>query len=342
MQPQLSVIIVTWNCKDFVLQCLRSIYQTAADLVLEVIVVDNASHDGTVEGIREDFPTVEVIASETNMGFPKANNVGLARAKGRFFLVLNPDTEVLQGTLQRSISFLEDNPVYGCVGVKTLFPDGQVQFHCARQFPTLRSLIFATFFLDKIFPQVQLFRSPDMPFWDHQDSRDVEMIQGAYMLFPRQVYDKIGALDETIPMFFEDAEYCLRILKNGYKIRYLGDVAMTHHVGRSSAMAAPYWIASLRYESLYLFLAEYQGKKAATAYVIFLLLLSPLKLLSVPLLAVGVRVFKGKKKFRALLNETIAGWLWSLSNLFSIAGWKPWEFTQRIASTGRYHRSSTR
>jgi hypothetical protein len=273
-------------------------------------VVDNASSDNTTAAISEAFPLVQMIASPVNLGFPKANNIGFARARGRYLLALNPDTQLLKGALQLPMHFLESHAGYGCVGVKTLLPSGKVQYHCARQFPTLRSFVFGSFFLDKIFPSIRFFRSPDMPYWDHEDSKDVEMIQGAYMMFRRDIYKEIGGFDERIPMFLEDGEYCLRLSRHGCKIRYLADAAIIHYVGQSTGKSDPRRIASLRYEANYLFLREYQGGVAAVLYMFFIFFETPLKLLLLPFFSLGLRIKSGNSRLRLYFWETVTGWLW--------------------------------
>jgi GT2 family glycosyltransferase len=315
--PLLSIIIVSWNCKGIVLKCLESIFRTCGSLEIEIIVIDNASSDGTAEAVRKNYPEVVLIASDVNFGFPKANNVGFAKAKGKYLLALNPDTIVEPGSLETCVRFLDENESYGCVGVKTVLPNKKIQYHCARQFPTLRSFVFGYFFLDKIFPRVRFFRSPDMPFWDHKESRDVEMIQGAFMMFRKNIYEKIGGFDERLPMFLEDGEYCLRLSRHGYKIRYLADVSITHFVGQSTEQSKPRWIASLRYEANYIFLREYQRSPAAFLYLFFVFIASPLRAALLPLFSFALWVKSGNGRLRLYFWETITGWLWFVRKIFS-------------------------
>jgi len=283
---------------------------------LEVIVVDNASSDRTAESIAVEFPQVEVIQASTNLGFPKANNLGFAQATGEFILALNPDTVVHEGSLYACVNFLRQNPDYGCVGVKTLLPDGKIQYQCARQFPSLRSFGFSLFFMDKIFPRVQIFRSSDLPFWDHNDSRDVQLLQGSFMMFRKSIYDEIGGFDERIPMFLEDGEYCLRLFRNGYKIRYMSDVSITHHVGQSTAKSEPVWIAKLRYEANYLFLIDYQGRLSGFLYILFVLFGTPIKILLLPLFEIGLRIRKQNSRIKLYFWETTSGWIWLFDKFF--------------------------
>ncbi len=227
---ELSIVIVNWNSWEYIDKCLSSIRKHAADISLEIIVIDNNSSDNSVENIRKYYPYVKLIAERDNHGFPKANNIGFDIAKGKYILALNPDTEIKSFTLQKSIEFLDKNISYSCVGVKTLKENGKIQYHCARKFFTLKGALSSYLLLDKMLPYIKFFDSPDMAYWDHKSSREVDMISGAYMMFRKSMYKKIGGFDTTIPMFYEDNEYCLRIWLSGYKIYYLAGYFVVRYI----------------------------------------------------------------------------------------------------------------
>jgi hypothetical protein len=278
-----------------------------------VIVVDNASTDGTAEFIRSSYPDVKLVVNETNLGFPRANNLGFSLASGQYLLVLNPDTEIHEQTIQRSIAFLDEYLDYGCVGVKTRKPTGEIQMSCARQFPTPFGIISVVSLLDKVFPR--LFVSQDMTFWDHESSRDVDMLQGSYMMIRKEIIELHGGFDERLSMFLEDSEFCLRLARNGYKIRYLAEVEITHHMGKSTGKAVQEWIATLRFEGFYLFIKELYGSRTAKQLVRMIMVLLPIRLLYLPIACLYIYTLKRENRLRLYLSETIAGIKWSIAKL---------------------------
>ena len=231
--PDLSVIIVTWNVRDLTLECLDALEQHSGSLDVEAIIVDNASTDGTVAAVRSAFPGVTLIANGGNVGFPAANNDGLAQARGRYVLYLNPDTAVGEGTLERCVRELEGDPTVGMVGSRMMLPDGRVQYEGARRDYRLRHLLWEAFYLQELFTRNSVFAHQLMGDWDHLGNRDVEAILGAFMMVRRDLADDIGGLPDEVFMFHEDLAFCLRVRAAGYRIRYLGDVETLHHVGAS-------------------------------------------------------------------------------------------------------------
>jgi len=309
--PILSIIIVNWNSWEVLRNCLESLRQHAADVAHEIIVIDNHSADASVANLRQDYPEVTLLALDTNVGFPKANNLGFVQARGKYFLTLNPDTTVHPGAIQESIRFLDHHPDYGCVGVKTLKPNGKVQSCCARQRPTLRGVMANILMLDKVIPSAAWLKSVDMTFWDHEDSRDVDMLSGSYMMFPRTIYETLGGLDERVLMFLEDVEFCLRLRKNGFRIRYLGEVSIVHHVGQSTAKAAPRPIAELRYRAWQMVIEECYGPRAAKRFAWLLLPVLLLKFLLLPMLCLGMYLKNRENRFVKEVSETAYALLWA-------------------------------
>ena len=235
--PDVSVIIVTWNVRDLTLECLKSLDQRSGSLDVEAIVVDNASTDGTVTAVRSAFPGVTLIANGGNIGFPAANNDGLAQAHGRHVLFLNPDTKVGEGTLERCVRELDHDSTVGMVGCQMTLPDGSVQYEGARRAYRLRHVVWEAFYLHELFPRSALFAHQLIGDWDHQGSRDVEAILGAFMMVRRELARAIGGLPDDVFMFHEDLGFCLRVRAAGYRIRYLGEVKTLHHVGASRGSA---------------------------------------------------------------------------------------------------------
>ena len=312
----LSIVIVNWNSWDYLKKCLESIRQYVAEINVEVVVVDNASGDHSVANIQTFFPEVKLIALEKNYGFPKANNLGFAQTRGKYLLALNPDTEIKAGTLQLSLKFLEEHPEYGCVGVKSLHSSGEIQISCARKFPSLTGIVLQLMFLDKIFPKINLEYNMDMPAWDHQSSRDVDMIAGFYMMFPRSLYKEIGGFDERVLMFLEDIEYCIRIWDRGYKIRYLADVEIVHHGGKSTDQAVPDWISFLRYEAYYVLINDLYSPKVGNQFPYLLLIFLPIKLMMLPFLCYWLYMKKKERRLSLYFFETLGGLKWCMRKIF--------------------------
>lgn len=264
--PVLSIITVTsMGIRDLILRSLRSIYERAApDLPLEVFVVDNASNDGTVQAIREQFPQVTVIENELNVGFSPANNQALALARGEYVLFLNPDTEVGEGTLQACVAALENDASIGMVGCRIMYPDGRVQYEGGRRAYTVSQIVWESLYLHMFFPSHPVFAAQVMGDWDHRDTRDVEALSGAFMFVRREIANRLGGLPTEVFLYHEDHSFCLRVRRLGYRIRYLGDVEMIHYTNQSTKRSTARW-GLLEGEVKTRLVRENQGAVAAFA-----------------------------------------------------------------------------
>jgi GT2 family glycosyltransferase len=228
----LSICLVSWNTRNLLLDCLNSIFKNSDDLKLEVFVIDNNSFDGSAKMVEQMFPIVRLIANQKNNGFAVANNQGIELAKGRHLLLLNPDTIVLPGALQKMIHFLDDTPNAGAVAAKLYNTDGTLQYS-VRRFPTLLTPFTEnSILLDS--PIISHFtRKSRMYEWDHNSLREVEQPAGAAFMIKRPVIETLGTLDYHYHMFFEDVDLCYRIRRNGWKIYYLPEAGIIHHGGQS-------------------------------------------------------------------------------------------------------------
>lgn len=234
LDPTLSVIIVAWNIRELLIPCLDALYAQAGDVSFEVLVVDNASADGTVEAVRRRFPDVVIIENPANVGFPKANNQALRLARGRYVLFLNPDTEVGPGTIEACVAELERDPDIGMVGCRLDLPDGSIQYDCARNPYLLRHLAAELLWLHMLLPRNRFFAHHVIGEWDHLDTCDVEAICGAFMMVRRSVAEAVGGLPDELFMYHEDAAFCLRVRRTGWRIRYLADVWTKHYFQKST------------------------------------------------------------------------------------------------------------
>lgn len=261
-RPDLTVVIVTWNVRQLTLNCLDTLFNGSEGVDLEVIVVDNASVDGTVESVEARYPDVELVRNRENVGFPRANNQGLRQARGRHVLFLNPDTEVGEGTIAACVQELDRNPDVGMVGCRLMYPDGTVQYEGGRRAYRLGHLVREALYLHMFFPRHSLFAHQLMGSWDHRDTRDVEAISGAFMMARRDLARTVGGLPEDLFMYHEDLSFCLRVRKAGYRIRYLGNVE-TIHFTRQSARKSRADLDLLEGECKIRLIEEFQGPKVA-------------------------------------------------------------------------------
>lgn len=234
--PDASIIIVSWNVRDLLAACLRTIQANAGTLDLEIIVVDSASTDSTPAMIREQFPTVRLLAQTENVGFTRGNNIGLKAATGRTMLLLNPDTEIVADALPVMVAYLDVHPEISVVGPHTLNSDGTTQ-SSKRRFPTLLTGIFESTHLQKLAPRGLLdrFYTNDIP---DTAIAQVDWVQGSAILFRREVYDKIGGLDESYVMYSEEVDWCKRAHNAGFQLVYLGSASIIHHGGKSTEQAS--------------------------------------------------------------------------------------------------------
>lgn len=233
----LSVIIVSWNVADLLAACLDSVYGSLdrSALDAEIIVVDSASGDNSVAMLRGRYPAVQLLACSDNIGFASANNLGLQRARGRYILLLNPDTEVLGDALRRLVEELETTPRVGAVGPRTLNSDGTTQ-STRRRFPTLLTACFESTWLQPWAPR-ELLRAYRVEERDDDDCFDVDWVQGSALMLRREVYEEIGGLDPEYVMYSEELDWCRRAKEAGWRVRYVGDAGIVHHGGRSSEQA---------------------------------------------------------------------------------------------------------
>jgi O-antigen biosynthesis protein len=230
----LSIIIVNYNVKEFLQNLIYSIEKAAGSLRYEIIVVDNASSDGSVEFICEKFPNVILIANQENVGFSRANNMGLKIAKGKYHLLLNPDTLVQENTFTEMIRFFEENPETGLAGCKILNPDGTLQLACRRSFPGPWTSFSKVTGLSTLFPNSRIFARYNLTYRDENETYEVDAVSGSFMMIKREVYEKIGGLDEQFFMYGEDLDWCYRIQKGGYKVYYVHTTQIIHYKGEST------------------------------------------------------------------------------------------------------------
>jgi len=264
----LSVIIVNWNVKELLRECLNSIQGQFGGLNGEVIVVDSASSDGSQAMVKEEFPWVRLIANDENLGYPRGNNLGITASSGRHVLILNPDTVLLNNTLPVMVDYLNNHIDVGVVGPQLLNPDGSVQ-SSRRRFPTLLTGLFESTWLEPLVPDSLLSRYYVLDLPDDEEN-DVDWVTGACMMVPRRILDHVGLFDEAYFMYSEELDLCRRVCVAGWRIVYLPEAQVVHHVGKSSEQAVTARHVNFQQAKLRYF-RKHHGRLAAGTLRLFLL-----------------------------------------------------------------------
>lgn len=230
----LSVIIVSYNTKDLLKRTIESVIRTVNKIEYEIIVIDNASGDGSCDMVTECFPEVVLIKSEKNEGFACANNKGIKIARGRYVLLLNSDTVVTDKCIEMCINYMDIHSDIGVLGCKVILPDGKLDHACKRGFPTPRASLSYILKLDKLFKNNKKFGQYDMTYVGEDEISEVDAVMGAFMIVRREAILEIGGLDEDFFMYGEDIDWCYRIKEKGYKVVYYPEGEIIHYKGSSS------------------------------------------------------------------------------------------------------------
>ena len=231
---QLSVIIVNYNVKNILRDCLLSVQKAAHSIDTEIIVADNASSDGSVQMLKAEFKDVKLIANTQNIGFSKANNQGIAQAQGQYILLLNPDTLVYENTFEECLNFSTQTNNCGGIGVQMLDANNQFLKESKRGFPTPWASLCRLSFLNKLFPNSALFNGYYLGHLNKDDNHQVEVLSGAFIWLKKSIIDEVGGLDEAYFMYGEDIDFSYRIQHAGYHNYYLGTVPILHYKGEST------------------------------------------------------------------------------------------------------------
>ncbi len=258
-QPDISIVIVNYNVKDFLYQCLKSIEAASGDIVIETFVVDNNSTDGSMVLLPKHFPSVTFIPLEHNIGFGKANNVAIQKAKGQYILLLNPDTLLSENTLKAMMSYMEKQPKIGIAGCKVLNEDGTFQASCRRGFPTPWASLCKLFYLEKLFPKSSLFAQYSQSFRSADDSYYVDAISGCFMFCRNEVLQQLQGFDPEFHMYGEDIDLCYRANGMEWKTGYFHETTIIHYKGKSTKRSSLNEIRVF-YDAMEIFAKKHFGK----------------------------------------------------------------------------------
>lgn len=266
MGIKLSIIIVNYNVKYFLEQCLNSVRKSTKGITSEIFVVDNNSVDGSLKMLREKFPGVELIANKNNVGFSKANNQAIQKASGEYILLLNPDTVVEDDTFKKCIDFMDDHQDAGGLGVMMLDGKGKFLPESKRGFPSPATSFFKAFGFSKLFPKSRLFGKYHLGYLDKNKTHQVDVLAGAYMMLRKSVLDEIGYLDEDFFMYGEDIDLSYRIIKAGYKNYYFPGTRIIHYKGESTKKSTINYVF-IFYNAMVIFAKKHFSKQNAWIYI---------------------------------------------------------------------------
>ncbi len=242
---QLSIVILNYNSKDFLLPCIQGIVKHTQSLDFEIIIVDNKSSDTSVAYIKEKilprFKQVRLIEAPHNKGYAYGNNLGIQEARGEYVLIMNPDIVIWENALTRMVAYMDAHPRVGIAGPRLLSPDGSLQYFCYR-FPSPEVFLYRRTPLARFSFAQKVIQKYLMMDWDHKDTRAVDWIQGSCMIVRKQAIEEVGLMDERYFLFLEDTDWCRRFWKKGWEIHYIADIEIIHYHSRASATTRFYQV----------------------------------------------------------------------------------------------------
>ncbi len=305
----LSIICVNWNSVDYLLECIPSIYEYTRGISFEIIVVDNASPVGDVNVLKQRFPDITLIRSKRNLGFARANNLGVRHAKGACVLFLNPDTKLVSSALNTMLRSLKSLPDAGVVGCKLLNGDLSIQTSCIMLYPTILNQ----------FLQVEYFRLRWPSLWgigplfsDSPTPAKVEAISGACMLMRREVFEEVGMFSEDYFMYAEDLDLCYKVARNGFSNYYVGEATIVHYAGKSSPQD---WQTVMKLRSELRFCVKNYGWFYGAVFRTALMVNAVARLLVI----VVLRLFRDESKHKEALRSAAAKWRAVIRALLTLA-----------------------
>jgi len=260
---QLDACIVSWRTRDFLRACLRSL--VGRPELAQIIVVDNASQDGTAEMVRREFPAATLIVNEHNQGYAAASNQALQASRAPFLLLLNPDTQVQQGALAVLLEVFSEDPGAGAVAPQLLFPDRSLQHSC-RSFPEPAPLLYHALGLSRLFPRSPIFARYRMTYWDHNTRREVDQPMASALALRRAALEQVGPLDEDFPLYFNDVDLCYRLRQAGWRIIFEPRAKVIHHYGQSTRQVRPAAVIESHRGLIRFYQKHYRGRVSWPAY----------------------------------------------------------------------------
>jgi hypothetical protein len=268
--PRFDVCVVTWRTRELLRGCLRSL--SGRPEVGQVVVVDNASGDGTVEMVQANFPGVTLIANDRNLSFATGSNQALRATTSPFVLLLNPDTEVRPGALRVLLNALREDPRIGAVAPQLILPDGSVQ-RSVRGFPEPAAIAYEASGLARLFPRRPAVNQYRLRDWDHTTRRDVDQPMASALGLRRAALDQVGLFDEAFPLYFNDVDLCYRLRQAGWRIVFVPEAKVAHCYGQSSTwQVRPRAILDSHRSLIRFYRKHYRGRVSRSSYLTAVLL----------------------------------------------------------------------
>lgn len=265
-----SVIIVNYNTCDLLRECLNSVVR--ASTPKEIIVIDNASTDGSVQMVKTEFPDVLLIMNDKNERFAKPNNMAMKIAKGRYYFLLNSDATILPNTLDVLLNYMETHSEVGVCAPQLIYPDGSIQPSC-RGFITLWTHFCDMLVLDRIFPNSKIFAKSEMTYFDHRSIKEVDHIMAAAILIRREAIMDAGMFDEKLSINYNDLDLSYRIRQKGWKIVFFPETQVIHHHSKTTKMMnQQFELFSELYSNVFYYFKKHYGKYSVVIYKLFMII----------------------------------------------------------------------
>jgi len=266
---KLSIIIVNYNVRHFLEQCLHSVKKAIKNTEAEVFVVDNNSVDGSSKMVMEKFPEIHLIENDKNLGFSKANNQAIKKARGKYILLLNPDTVVEEDTFEKCLAFMDQHQEAGGLGVKMIDGKGNFLPESKRALPTPSVAFYKIFGLTRLFPKSKIFSKYHLGYLNKDEIHAIEILPGAFMMLRKAVTDEIGMLDESFFMYGEDIDLSYRIIKAGYKNYYYPEATIIHYKGESTKKGSINYVMMF-YKAMIIFANKHFSRKNAAVFSVLI------------------------------------------------------------------------
>jgi GT2 family glycosyltransferase len=303
----LSIVIVTWNCKKYIAECLDSLRSHAQDPQVEIIVVDNASWDGTPEFIRETHPNVLLIESKENLGFAKGNNVGLRKTTGEYICLINPDVRVFEGCIEKMLEYMKENPRIGLLGPRMIAPDGK-SYRSYMGAPTLWRLFCRALALDDLFPQSKLFAGFLMSYFKRDQIAEVDILNGWFWMTRRAAFNEVGPLEETLFMYGDDLDWSKRYRDAGWNVVYFPVAESLHHGGATTARAPIRFSVEMQKANFQYWQKNY-GRASQLVYLAIIWIHQMSRVAGYSLLLLGSKAKRSEAAFKIKRSLACARWV---------------------------------
>jgi GT2 family glycosyltransferase len=307
----ISIVIVSWNARDYLRGCLHSIANCRAHSKLQVIVVDNDSRDGSPEMVEREFPSVRLIRTGRNIGFAAGNNVGIRASRGRYVFLVNSDVVILSGCLDKLRCFLDDHPKVGLTGPRVLNADRSLQLSC-RRLPTPWNSFCRMLALDSAFPNSKFFQGWRVGPREHDTTKPVEVLSGCFWAARRTAIDAVGLLDEGYFMYAEDIDWCKRFKEGGWQVYYTNESEAVHFGGASSGNQPERFFIEMHRADLR-YWRKHHGRIGAAYYALIILGQQILRIVPRSMLYAFVPSRRGTNAPHIRRSAACLQWLFGLS-----------------------------